>query len=431
MFSSRQRTHIGLVLCMTLVSCFAVSMVVNAQSADELQGKIDQRTQDIKNLEKEIAEFQKQIDIFAGQASTLSATIKSLDLTQKKLAADISLTEKKIAAKNSEIQGLSTEIRSKENTIVDDRRIISSSLVTMNKFGDNSLPELLLATASLSKMWETTEQLALLQKNLVDRIRELEQVKVDLEVSKKSTEKAKAELIELNDQLKDQRKVVLATSAEKSTLLKTTKQSETEYQRLLAQRKALKDAFEKEILNYESQLRLAVDAAKLPGTGSGVLLWPVDNVYVTQYFGNTDFATANAQIYKGFGHTGIDLRASIGTPIRASLSGTVVGVGNTDAVATCQSYGKWIMIKHPNGLSTLYAHLSLHSVQKGEEVVTGQIIGYSGNTGYSTGPHLHFGVYATEGVQIKAFDSSINCKGVPIPLADFKAYLNPLSYLSK
>ena len=167
----------------------------------------------------------------------------------------------------------------------------------------------------------------------------------------------------------------------------------------------------------------------IPKTGSGVLIWPLDNVYITQYFGNTSFATANPQVYNGRGHTGIDFRASIGTPVRSSLSGVVQGTGNTDAIRGCYSYGKWIMIKHPNGLSTLYAHLSLQNVIIGQEVKTGQVIGYSGNTGYSTGPHLHFGVYATQGVKIQTFSTSVNCRGAVIPVADYKAYLNPLSFL--
>jgi murein DD-endopeptidase MepM/ murein hydrolase activator NlpD len=152
-------------------------------------------------------------------------------------------------------------------------------------------------------------------------------------------------------------------------------------------------------------------------------------VIITQYFGNTEFATKNAQIYNGKGHTGVDFGASVGTPVKAAMDGIVTGVGNTDLVRTCYSYGKWIFIKHPNGLSTLYAHLSNQTVQDGQTVSTGQTIGYSGNTGYSTGPHLHFGVYATQGVRVTSFDNSINCKGVVLPLADPKAYLNPLSFL--
>lgn len=419
---------LNLFVIVSIISLVGI-LHINAQTTSELQSKISQRNQDIKDLEKDIADYQKQINTLNGQANSLSATIRSLELTQKKLAADITLTENKIASKNLEVQGLSSQIKNKEETIVDDRKIISRSVVTIGELNSYSLPELLLGSVSLSKAWDSTDQLAAVQNALIDRIRNLEQVKADLEFNKKATEKARAELIELNNQLKDQKKVVLATATEKNDLLKETKQSEAQYQKILAQKKALKDAFEKEILNYESQLRLNVDASKLPRTGSGVLSWPVDKPFITQYFGNTEFATANSQIYNGKGHTGIDLRASIGTPIRSALSGKVVGIGNTDLVSSCLSYGKWIMVEHPNGLSTLYSHLSVQSVNKGEQVSTGQIIGYSGNTGYTTGPHLHFSVYATEGVQIRSFDTSKNCKGVLIPLADFKAYLNPLSYL--
>jgi murein DD-endopeptidase MepM/ murein hydrolase activator NlpD len=87
------------------------------------------------------------------------------------------------------------------------------------------------------------------------------------------------------------------------------------------------------------------------------------------------------------------------------------------------------MVKHSNGLSTLYAHLSLQSVKVGDEVDTGQLLGYSGNTGYSTGPHLHFGVYASQGVKVSYLPGSANCRNVLMPLADPKAYLNPLSFL--
>jgi murein DD-endopeptidase MepM/ murein hydrolase activator NlpD len=408
---------------------FAFYTSARADEITELQAKIDKRNTDIKNLEKEIAGYQKQITVLGTQVSSLSATIKSLELTQNKLEADIAVTENKIAAKNLEIQKLSGQISEKEETIVDDRRIISQSFAALNRLDHQSTAEMILASASLSDAWHNVDSLGTLQGKLRERIISLREVKAHLEVNKTATEKAKGELVTLQKQLGDQRKATIAAASEKNTLLKETKQSEASYTKLLAEKKALKEAFEREILDYESQLRLAVDPSHLPKTGSGVLAWPVDSPYITQHFGNTAFATANSQIYNGKGHTGIDLRASIGTPIKSAYSGVVIGVGNTDAVRGCYSYGKWIMVKHPNGLSTLYAHLSVQSVIKGQEVSRGQVIGYSGNTGYSTGPHLHFGVYATEGVQIRSFDTSVNCKGVPIPLADFKAYLNPLSYL--
>ena len=70
--------------------------------------------------------------------------------------------------------------------------------------------------------------------------------------------------------------------------------------------------------------------------------------------------------------------------------GTVLGTGNTDAIKGCYSFGRWVLIQHDNGLSTIYAHLATMLVSKGDAVSTGQLIGYSDTTGYAVGPHLHF-----------------------------------------
>jgi len=154
---------------------------------------------------------------------------------------------------------------------------------------------------------------------------------------------------------------------------------------------------------------------------------------ITQYFGNTPFSTANAQVYNGHGHNAIDIAAPIGTPVYAALSGTVLDTGNTDLVPGCYSFGKWVMVIHGNGLSTLYSHLSSIDVMKGQQVNTKQIVGLSGMTGYATGPHLHFGVYATEGTQVMTLKQfrgvAGGCANAKMPVATLTAYLNPLSYL--
>jgi murein DD-endopeptidase MepM/ murein hydrolase activator NlpD len=350
-------------------------------------------------------------------------------LTKKKLEANIALTEDKISAKNYEIQNIGIQIAGKEGDIGDNQRIIAKAYLTMNELDGQSLPLLVLGSRSISEALNIFDQLDVLQQNLYSKIDLLNKDKSNLESNKNASEKAKADLVKLNKQLGDDCALVLSTSAEQTALLKQTNQSEASFKSLLASKKAQEAAFQAEINSYESQLHLLVNPSLIPNTGSGVLTWPLDKIRITQYFGNTPFATANPQIYNGKGHTGVDFAASIGTPIKAALAGTVVGMGNTDAFKGCYSFGKWIMLKHDNGLSTLYAHLSLQKVSMGQVVSTGDMIAYSGNTGYSTGPHLHFGVYATEGVQIKRFDTSINCKGATIPTADFKAYLNPLSFL--
>ncbi|MEX0947524.1 MAG: peptidoglycan DD-metalloendopeptidase family protein [Acidimicrobiia bacterium] len=85
-------------------------------------------------------------------------------------------------------------------------------------------------------------------------------------------------------------------------------------------------------------------------------------------------------------HTGADMRASSGTPIRACRSGTVVIAGSQGG------YGNAVVIDHGGGMGTLYAHQSRIAVSNGQQVSAGQIIGYVGSTGMSTGPHLHFEV---------------------------------------
>ena len=85
-------------------------------------------------------------------------------------------------------------------------------------------------------------------------------------------------------------------------------------------------------------------------------------------------------------HTGIDLPAPKNTKIVAACSGTVVTVGYNKA------YGNRVVINHGGGVQTLYAHMTSYAVSEGDTVSAGDVIGYVGSTGYSTGNHLHFSV---------------------------------------
>lgn len=163
-----------------------------------------------------------------------------------------------------------------------------------------------------------------------------------------------------------------------------------------------------------------------------MLSWPLDKIFITQRFGRTAGA---ARLYASGSHNGVDFRAPQGTRVLTMLGGVVEGTGNTDEQRGCYSYGRWILIKHGNGLTSIYSHLSATIVTPGQTVQTGQVIGYSGGTpglygsGYSTGPHLHIGLFASQGVSVRQFTQSKGCKQVMVPIADIKAYLDPLAYL--
>jgi murein DD-endopeptidase MepM/ murein hydrolase activator NlpD len=86
-------------------------------------------------------------------------------------------------------------------------------------------------------------------------------------------------------------------------------------------------------------------------------------------------------------HNGVDLAGPVGTPVVAAMSGKVAMVGFNP------TYGRYIILTHPEGFQTLYGHLSAFRVQKGDGVKQGQRIGDVGNSGYSTGSHLHFSIF--------------------------------------
>lgn len=403
---------------------------IQAQTIAELEARIETRNKDIAALEKEIAQYQSQIVKTNQEAKTLKELISTLETTRKKLDADIALTQNKIQTANLTIAQLRQKIAQYESEIEINQKGIETALKSIYRQEQTPLITSVLGSSDIIDIWHNVKELNDFNLDINKRIVVLEDLKIELDEKQKQQQIQKNNLSEQQNTLSDQKKVVEYNKAQQNKVLTETQNKEALYQKQLAEKKALRDAFQKELDLYESQLRIAIDPNSYPSPRRGVLLWPLDKVILTQYFGNTAFATANAAVYGGKGHNGIDLGASIGTKIKAPLSGTVMGSGNTDNTCPNASYGKWVLLKHDNGLSTLYAHLSVISVESGQKVSTGQIIGYTGNTGYSTGPHLHFTVYASQGVQLVNRPSSA-CGGKTyyIPVADYKAYLNPLSYL--
>lgn len=400
------------------------------QITNEIKNKIQSKTDEIGRLEKEIEIYQKELRTVSSEANSLSQAISELDITRKKLQAELRVTQVKIDRVNLDIESLNSRINSAAENIDESRDSLGALMRRVHQADDSSLVEILLESPSVSVQINALENYSRLTGGVTEAIDSLTASKTNLETTRATVQQKRKELTSLKSSLVDQEKLISDTAKEKQSILAITKNRESNYIVLLTDKARQKEEFEREINAYEAALKLVVDPSKLPKAGTGVLGWPLDSVYVTQYFGNTDFAARNPQGYSGKGHNGIDLRAPIGTPIKSSANGRVIGVGNTGLIKGCYSYGKWIMVEHPNGLSTLYAHLSLPKVVTGQTVYAGETIGYSGNTGYTTGPHLHFGVYASEGVRITAITNSLRCKGAVIPVADYKAYLNPMSYLS-
>jgi murein DD-endopeptidase MepM/ murein hydrolase activator NlpD len=406
----------------------------SADTSEELQSQISSHNAQIEALNKEIAEYERQLDTVSSKKQTLENTLKELDLQRKKLNASINVTKNRISTIQIEIRGLARGIADKEESITTNEAGLGESLRRLHEKEEQAFILTLLSSDDMSTAWSDMDASRGLQTAVNDRIAVLAEEKRSLTDTKTASEKKRGELLAQQKKLVAEQGSLDATRRAQNELLVQTKSQESTFQAIIQEKQAAKASFEEALLDLQSELRGVLDPSTVPPAGKGILRWPLDNVYLTQRFGNTAFALSGA--YSGKGHNGVDFRAPIGTPIKAALTGTILGTGNTDTVRGCYSYGKWVVIKHANGLTTLYAHLSqiAPDTVAGASVATGELIGWSGNTGYATGPHLHFGVFASAATRIMTLGSATNrksaCANAVMPIvAPISGYLDPLVYL--
>lgn len=123
-----------------------------------------------------------------------------------------------------------------------------------------------------------------------------------------------------------------------------------------------------------------VDEGTNDGVATGSWVWPTNGYIITSPFGWRSFGG-------GQFHPGIDIGVPIGSPIYATNNGVVISAGWNNG-----GYGNWVEIDNGNGIMTVFGHMSHVVARDGETVHKGELIGYSGETGYATGPHLHYEV---------------------------------------
>lgn len=399
------------------------------ESTEELRQKITENSQKIEEIQKQIDQYSTLLNSTSKQAQTLKSALTTLELTQKKLEANLKLTSTQISKTSLTLEELTDEIAVTEEKLVRTSAAVAENMRNMNMAESETAIEELLKNKSISDTWDHINALKSFEGRIKIELTDLQDLRRLLSAKKEAALGEKTKLEIYRKELSDQTKIVQSNKEEKDELLKDTQNRESTYKTLLEEKIKEREVFEKQLFEYESRLQVTLDPSSVPGARSGILSWPVENVFVTQYFGKT---VAAKRLYTSGTHGGIDFRAAVGTKIKAALSGTVL---DTEAVRTksgCQ-YGKWVLIRHANGLTSIYGHLSVVSVNPGDQVITGDTIGYSGATGYATGPHLHFGVYASGGVKIVDSSSlgSGRCSGIKTVAANPTAYLDPSAYLPK
>lgn len=404
---------LSLIAILGLLSLFIVQDTL-ALTPDELRQSISAKTKELETVTNQIKETQNQLGQLENQKKTLGSDIKGLDYSISQLNLSIRSSEINIEKLKLELELLNDKRQDTETSIDVQREAIAKLLREIQQKDKESLADVLLRNNSLADSVFEIQSLHDLQGNLSVNVGELTKLHEDLSKNIEDAAKTKVNLEVENNNFKNRKVIVNDQKQEKNSLLISTKNKESAYQKQLTDLELKQEAIGKEIGDLETNLRAAFDPSVLPSKRTGVLAYPLANPLFTQQYGATSFAK---RAYKTGFHNGLDFQAPIGTPIFASDDGTVAAVGDNGKI----QYGKYILLKHGNNLATLYAHLSKQVVGNGSYVKRGELVGYSGKTGYSTGPHLHLSVYWAPSVILKSFPGA---GLVPVGVT-----INPMDYL--
>lgn len=407
----RTKLSVAVFLCIGVFSAaFANASESVTDLSKEQKAALEDKQDQLDAINKKIKAYNQIINLKQRQGSTLNDQIQSLEAQANKLELEISLNKRKIEDLEGDVSSLSARITEKEDLINRQKQMLSELMrIYYDDYSSNNATIILSANETLSYLnregW-TTEVNGKVS-DLLDSVKTLRESLVGeraaLEEKKKEADTLHIQLTERNDYLE-------SAKENKAGLLAKTQAEVNKYDTLVDDLQKQRDDIQQEIENIEAG---KIDQLTgLPSGGSGVLSYPVSKVSISQGYGKTSFS----KNYTSGKHNGIDFTGKSGTPILAAADGKVVGTGNLGNLA----YGRWITIDHGNGLVTLYGHLSSIGVSKGEKVRRGESIGKMGSTGYSTGTHVHFTVYATNSYEVVSY------KGKSLPVG---ASVNPKKYL--
>lgn len=388
---------------------------------EKLKIEIEKKNQILKDLGNQISETKNQLVSTQNQKQTLQTEVKQIDSSIKQVNLGIKLSQTSVEKLGLEIEATQFDIKDSEKKINDKKQAIVTALQELQQKDSDNFLTIFLKNNSLANSVFETQGLIDFQNQLTSDIQDLKNLKNDLSGKLKVTaEKKNSKEIESNN-LKYKKIIAEETKKYRQILLEQTKNSEKVYQQSLETLQKQQYQIEDEIYKLEEDLGLRMDRSLLPLPRPGVLGLPILLATVTQNYGKTSFSSKGA--YQGKPHNGLDFGTPVGTPIIAAEKGKVIAVADQDLYCPRGAYGRFVAIEHYNNLTTLYAHLSKWIVKEGDMVEKGQVIGYSGRTGYATGPHLHFGVYASQTFHIDA--AHLSCG----PKMPYGGTLNPSEYM--
>ena len=403
--SPRTRVVRAVSLCLACIcllvtaTVYPASAATGSSSMSSLQNKLNKLSQSIKLHEKELnnakkkeaaakaleGELKERVSVIQDQISVLSGQIASVQNS-------IGQKEQEISAKETEIAEKETEIEEKELEIQDQWSDFKKHMAAMQELRDGGSVAMLSAVNDLYELLtfnEVMQDISIKDTEIMDNMKAaksaLEADKVELEAQRKELTSQKAELDTQNYQMK-------AKQSELNSSISAAQLSAQDAQK--AQQTA-QAAIESDELNYEAvkkeiQKLIAAAASSKPQLSFTGFACPLKSyTRVSSEYGWRKNPVSGVNRL----HAGIDLAAPGGTPIYAAASGYVQVAGWSSG-----GYGNYVIIYHGsmsdgNAYSTLYGHMRSVATSAGKYVKQGELIGYVGSTGNSTGNHLHLEVW--------------------------------------
>ena len=355
---------------------------------DSATASVEER---LDQTERKLDRANQKRGVLSSEIESLNGRIRAIETQVAALRVEERAAERRLADKQAELDVAVGELREAygELRLLAKKLKVSldtlrSRLVAIYESGTTEVSDLVFASEDYGDLIERSEYIEQIQSSdekLVARVRDLRDrqkaLVLKLKTVKERIEKVRDQIAEEEQALQVARAAVqsreeslVAARGQRSAALS---QVDERVGRLESIRADLQAEIQAEIAAASGVSTLPAGPMSAPSAAG--LVWPLSGT-LTSGFG-----------YRwGRMHEGIDIAVPEGTPVRAAKSGTVI------LASYYGGYGNYICVDHGGGLSTCYAHLSGYASSTGQRVSQGQVIGYSGNTGSSTGPHLHFEV---------------------------------------
>ena len=362
----------------TLAAVLASAVLLSPSAVKPVyagNASVQKYEEQIAALEAEQAELKKKISGIENEQSAVAEKKQYLDSLVSTVGQKIQASEALIGELDTQIKEAESAIAQFESSIAETTESIKERMLINQQTGTESYIGVLIGAEDIGDFLSRFERLS----NMLEYDRE------NLENYKQQKEALNQQVTDLKTSKELQEQTLKNLEADKAESERLVAESESYWNSLQADKAAYQSQYEKakaaeEALDSELSAMLQSIAQQNSSqvTADGAFMWPlpVGQGYISCYFGGSD--------PNGSPHYAVDCAISGGTPIYASNDATVVRAEGH------WSYGNYILLDHGNGCATLYAHCSSLAVGAGQTVAKGQVIGYVGSTGFSTGCHLHF-----------------------------------------